>query len=80
VLVASLGAGLLVGVVAVAALAILTPLRNLIFASMSANVDGDRRVARAHPVPQPVPPHELKLFLRQRRWITGRGSSVAVRR
>src|SRR5882757_1428457 len=44
VVLASLGAGLVVGVVAVAAMAILKPLRNLIFESMSANVDGTAAV------------------------------------
>ena len=40
----------MVGVVAVAALAILHPLRNLIFDSMSANVDGtSRQYSRASP-------------------------------
>jgi energy-coupling factor transport system ATP-binding protein len=81
VVVASLGAGLVVGVVAVAALAVLRPLRNLMFESMSANVDGTAAVlARI--------PHlggaatQMKLFfataLDYWPWIVGAGSVVGI--
>ena len=81
VLVASLGAGLVVGVIAVAALAILTPLRNLIFASMSANVDGTAAVLARIPYLSGAA-HELKLFfataLDYWPWIVGGGSAVSI--
>jgi energy-coupling factor transport system ATP-binding protein len=81
VVLASLGAGLVVGVVAVAAMAILKPLRNLIFESMSANVDGSAAVLARVPHLSGAA-NQLKLFfataLDYWPWIVGGGSVIGI--
>jgi energy-coupling factor transport system ATP-binding protein len=78
---ASVGAGLVVGVVAVAALVVLAPLRNLIFESMSANVDGTAAVLARIPHLGGAA-NQLKLFFATAfgywPWIVGAGSVLGI--